>query len=79
VTSNIAFASTHQQDSRLFAAHHLSGARATQKASQANVRAAAADFMPKFFLASTSGWNSGNLKITARRKRTRMWRQAMEV
>lgn len=40
-------------------------AYAAQKASQANFRAAVADFMPKIFLAGTSAWNSGNLNVTA--------------
>jgi outer membrane protein len=40
-------------------------AYAAQKASQANFRAAASEFMPKFFLVGTSAWNSGNLNVTA--------------
>ncbi len=40
-------------------------AYAAQKASQANFRASAAEFLPKVFLAGTSAWNSGNLNVTA--------------
>jgi outer membrane protein len=40
-------------------------AYAAQKASLANFRAAAAEFLPKVFLTSTSAWNSGNLNVTA--------------
>ncbi len=40
-------------------------AYAAQKASQANLRASTAEFLPKVFLAGTSAWNSGNLNVTA--------------
>jgi len=40
-------------------------AYAAQKASLANFRAAAAEFLPKVFLTGTSAWNSGNLNVTA--------------
>jgi outer membrane protein len=41
------------------------GAYAAQKASQANVRAARAEFMPKVFLSATGAYNSGSLDVTA--------------
>jgi outer membrane protein TolC len=43
----------------------VQGAYAAQKASLANVRAAQAEFMPKFFLSANGTYNSGNLDVTA--------------
>jgi outer membrane protein TolC len=40
-------------------------AYAAEKASAANVRAAEAEFMPKFFLSATGAYNSGSLSVTA--------------
>ncbi len=38
---------------------------AAEKASQANVRAAQAEFLPKLFLSATGSYNSGGLNLTA--------------
>jgi outer membrane protein len=38
---------------------------AAQKASEANIRAAEAEFLPKFFLAGNGAYNNGNLDVTA--------------
>ena len=43
----------------------IQSAYAAQKASLANVRAAQAEFMPKFFLSTTGTYDSGNLDVTA--------------
>ena len=43
----------------------VQSAYAAQKASLANVRAAQAEFMPKFFLSATGTYNSGNLDVTS--------------
>jgi outer membrane protein TolC len=43
----------------------MQSAYAAQKASLANVRAAQAEFMPKFFLSATGTYNSGNLNVTS--------------
>jgi outer membrane protein TolC len=43
----------------------IQSAYAAQKASLANVRAAQAEFMPKFFLSATGTYDSGNLDVTA--------------
>lgn len=40
-------------------------AYAAKKASLANVQAAQAEFMPKFFLSTTGTYNSGNLNVTS--------------
>ena len=40
-------------------------AYAAQKAANANVQAAVAEFMPKVFLAGTTAYNNGNLNVTA--------------
>jgi outer membrane protein len=42
----------------------VQSAYAAQKASLANVQAARAEFMPKFFLSATGIYNSGNLDVT---------------
>jgi outer membrane protein len=43
----------------------VQSAFAAQKASLANVRAAQAEFMPKFFLSATGSYSSGNLNVTS--------------
>jgi outer membrane protein TolC len=43
----------------------MQSAYAAQKASLANVQAARAEFMPKFFLAANGTYNAGSLNITA--------------
>jgi outer membrane protein len=43
----------------------LQSAYSAQKASLANVRAAQAEFMPKFFLSATGTYSSGNLDVTS--------------
>jgi outer membrane protein TolC len=43
----------------------VQSAYAAQKASLAGVRAAQAEFMPKFFLSATGTYNSGNLNVTS--------------
>ena len=43
----------------------MQSAYAAKKASLANVRAAQAEFMPKFFLSTTGTYNSGNLNVTS--------------
>ena len=43
----------------------LQSAYAAQKASLANVRAAQAEFMPKFFVSATGTYDSGNLDVTS--------------
>jgi outer membrane protein len=43
----------------------VQSAYAAQKASLANVRAARAEFMPKFFLSATGTYNSGDLTVTS--------------
>jgi outer membrane protein len=43
----------------------VQSAYAAQKASLANVRAAQAAFMPKFFLSATGTYNAGNLNVTS--------------
>ena len=43
----------------------VQSAYAAQKASLANVRAAQAEFMPKFFLSATGTYTSGNLDVTS--------------
>jgi outer membrane protein len=43
----------------------VQSAYAAQKASLANVRAAQAEFMPKFFFSATGTYNSGNLNVTS--------------
>jgi outer membrane protein len=43
----------------------VQSAYAAQKASLANVRAARAEFMPKFFLSTTGSYSSGNLDVTS--------------
>ncbi len=43
----------------------VQSAYAAQKASLANVRAARAEFMPKFFLLATGTYNAGNLEVTS--------------
>jgi outer membrane protein len=43
----------------------LQSAYAAQQASLANVRAAQAEFMPKFFLSAAGTYNSGNLNVTS--------------
>lgn len=43
----------------------LQSAYAAQQASLANVRAAQAEFMPKFFLSAAGIYNSGNLNVTS--------------
>ena len=43
----------------------MQSAYAAQKASLANVRAAEAEFLPKFFLSATGAYNSGNLNVTS--------------
>jgi outer membrane protein len=43
----------------------VQSAYAAQKASLANVRAAQAEFMPKFFLSATGSYTSGNLNVTS--------------
>jgi outer membrane protein len=40
-------------------------AYAAEKASLANVRAARAEFLPKFFLSATGAYNNGGLDVTA--------------
>jgi outer membrane protein len=42
----------------------IQSAYAAQKASLANVQAAQAEFMPKFFLSTTGTYDSGNLNVT---------------
>ena len=43
----------------------VQSAYAAKKASLANVRAAQAEFMPKFFLSANGTYNSGNLNVTS--------------
>ncbi len=43
----------------------MQSAYAAQKASQASVRAAQAEFKPKVFVAGTGAYNSGGLGVTA--------------
>jgi outer membrane protein TolC len=43
----------------------FASAYAAKKASLANVRAAQAEFMPKFFLSTTGTYSSGNLNVTS--------------
>jgi outer membrane protein len=43
----------------------VQSAYAAKKASLANVRAAQAEFMPKFFLSTNGTYNSGNLNVTS--------------
>ena len=43
----------------------VQSAYAAQKASLANVRAARAEFMPKFFVSTTGSYSSGNLNVTS--------------
>ena len=43
----------------------VQSAYAAQKAALAKIRAAQAEFMPKFFLSATGTYNSGNLDVTA--------------
>jgi outer membrane protein len=43
----------------------LQSAYAAQQASRANVQAAQAEFMPKFFLSAAGTYNSGNLNVTS--------------
>jgi outer membrane protein len=43
----------------------MQSAYAAQKASLANVRAAEAEFLPKFFLSANGTYNSGNLNVTS--------------
>jgi outer membrane protein TolC len=43
----------------------MASAYAAQKASLANVRAAKAEFLPKFFVSVTGAYNSGHLDVTA--------------
>jgi outer membrane protein len=43
----------------------VQAAYAAQKASLANVRAAQAEFMPKFFLSTTGSYSSGDLNVTS--------------
>jgi outer membrane protein len=43
----------------------MQSAYAAKKASLANVRAAQAEFMPKFFLSATGTYSSGNLNVTS--------------
>ena len=43
----------------------MQSAYAAQKASLANVQAAQAEFMPKFFLSATGAYSPGRLSVTA--------------
>jgi outer membrane protein len=43
----------------------VQSAYAAKKASLANIRAAQAEFMPKFFLSTTGSYSSGNLNVTS--------------